>query len=115
MKIQWMSISALHNGALHGQPMIAVSDDKKGLEIWKRFFPQTVVLSDLSVRNTNNKGNHNAKPEELFVTKDEMNIDMLIDFFTLASCKGILTTYKDSRFAQEARRLSPHVKRILGN
>lgn len=115
MKIQWMSITAVHNGGLQGQSMIAVSDDHKGLEIWKRFFPQTVILSDLSVKNTNNKGNHNAKAEELSTTKDHMNIDMLIDFFTLASCKGILTTYKDSRFAQEARRLSPHVKRILGN
>ena len=113
-KIQWQSISAIHNGAFHNRPMIAVSDDKLGVEIWKRFFPQTLVFSDLSLRHTSDKGNHNVSKDELGVSKDEMNIDMLIDFFTISLCGTLLTTYKDSRFAAEARRLHPVVKRILG-
>lgn len=112
-KIQWQSVNAIHNGAFHNRKMVAVSDDKKGVEIWKRFFPQTVVLSELSLQNTSNKGNHNAPKEDLKASKDEMNVDMLVDFFTLCLADTILTTYKDSRFAAEARRLHPVVKRIL--
>ena len=43
-----------------------------------------------------------------------MNVDMLVDFFTLSSCDPIFTTCKDSRFAHEARRLHPFVNMILG-
>jgi hypothetical protein len=84
-----------------------------GVEIWKRFFPQSIVLSELSLQNTSNKGNHNAPKEDLKSSKDEMNVDMLVDFFTLSLAETIQTTYKDSRFAQESRRLHPVVKRIL--
>lgn len=113
-KIQWMTIGAVHSGALSNMPMIAVTDDKTGYEIWKRFFPRTIMLSEESFKYTNDKGNHNVSSDELTTSKDEMNIDMLVDFFTLASCNRIMTTYTDSRFYQEAVRLSPYVKRILG-
>ena len=113
MKIQWQSVSAIHNGAFNNRKIVVVSDDKVGVEIWKRFFPQSIVLSELSLQNTSNKGNHNAPKEDLKSSKDEMNVDMLVDFFTLSLAETIQTTYKDSRFAQESRRLHPVVKRIL--
>jgi hypothetical protein len=112
-KIQWLSVSALHNGALNNIPMIAVTDDSKGFEIWKRFFPQTVLLTQLGLTNSSDKGNHNVPKESLKNTKDEMNVDMLVDFFTLASCRQVITTYKDSRFAQESDRLRYYIKTIL--
>jgi hypothetical protein len=113
IKIQWQSVSAIHNGAFHNRKIVVLSDDKVGVEIWKRFFPQSIVLSELSLQNTSNKGNHNATKEDLKSSKDEMNVDMLVDFFTLCLAETIQTTYKDSRFAQESRRLHPVVKRIL--
>jgi hypothetical protein len=113
MKIQWMAISAVHNGAFNSRPMIGVADDNVSLRIWKNFFPQTVILSELSLQNTNKGGNHNASKDQIKNSKDEMNVDMLVDFFTLALCESVLTTYKDSRFAQEARRLHPVIDRIL--
>lgn len=112
-KIQWQSLNAIHNGAFHNRQMIAVSDDPLGIQIWKRFFPSTIVMSDLSLQNTSNKGNHLISKDDLKTSKDDMNVDMLVDFFTLSLCTTILSTFKDSRFAAEARRLHPHVKRIL--
>ena len=102
------------HGALNGPKMIVVSDDKENADIWKRFFPQSVLVSDLSLQQNSLAGNHNLSKESLKVSKDEMNVDMLVDFFTLASCEPIFTTCKDSRFAHEARRLHPFVNTILG-
>ncbi len=111
--IQWMVVKAVSSGAFSGKPMIAVSDDKESSEIWKRFFPQTILLSSLSLENTSKKGNHNVSKEELKTTKDIMNIDMLIDFFTLASCERVTTTYKDSRFAAESIRLHHFIHMMM--
>ena len=113
--IQLIAVNAVMNGGFSGIPMITVSDDKESLEIWKRFFPQTIIFSQLSLENTSNKGNHHIKKEDLKVSKDAMNVDMLIDFFTLASCERILSTFRDSRFAREAQRTSPYIKLILGS
>ena len=71
-------------------------------------------MSDLSLQQNSLAGNHNLSKESLKVSKDEMNVDMLVDFFTLASCDPIFTTCKDSRFAHEARRLHPFVNMIIG-
>lgn len=113
--IQMMATNAVMNGGFSGMPTITVSDDKESLAIWKRFFPDTTIFSKISLEHTSNKGNHLAKKEDLTISKDEMNVDMLVDFFTLASCQRILTTFRDSRYAQEARRLSSHITTILGN
>jgi len=113
--IQLLAANAVMNGGFSGMPMISVSDDKESLIIWKRFFPNTTIFSELSVENTSSKGNHLAKKEDLKISKDEMNVDMLLDFFTLSSCQRILSTFRDSRYAQEARRLGPFIKKILGN
>lgn len=113
MSIQYMSMNAVMSGALSGKPMVSVSDDPISSEIWKRFHPQTVSLSSLSLRMSSQKGNHNVGKEDLTVSKDTMNVDMLIDFFTLSSCESILKSYRDSRFSTEAGRLHPFINTIL--
>lgn len=110
MGIQHMAVNAFH---LRDNPMISVSDDKNSTDIWKRFYPQTISLSDLSVKESSGKGNHLTSKENLSTSKDLLNVDMLTDFFSLSYCKQILTTYKDSRFTLEARRLHPHIDMIL--
>jgi hypothetical protein len=111
--VQYMVVSAVQTGAFSGKPMIAISDDPASAQIWKNYFPQTTMLSKLSLQNSFRGGNHNASKDLLQTTKDSMNIDMLTDFFTLASCEQLKTTYNDSRFFQEAQRLKPHIQQIL--
>jgi hypothetical protein len=94
--------------------MTIVSDDKEQTEIWKRFYPESFVASELSIQQTSLAGNHNLDKSDLKHSKDEMNVDMLADFFTLALTERIFTTCKDSRFTKEARRLHPHVNVMLG-
>jgi hypothetical protein len=101
-------------GGLSGKKMTVVSDDKEQLDIWKRYYPESFVASELSINQTSLAGNHNLAKDALKNSKDEMNVDMLADFFTLALTEMIFTTCKDSRFTQEARRLHPHVNVILG-
>jgi hypothetical protein len=113
MAIQSIASNVTNMGGLNGIKMIAVSDDKECLAVWKRFYPDTIVASGLSLINGSGKGNHNLSKDELIVTKDEMNVDMLVDFFTLASCSRIFSTFKTGRFFVEAQRLSPHVNKIL--
>ena len=102
-------------GGLNGVKMIAVSDDKESLAMWKRFYPDTVVASEMVMSQNSLKGNHNLEKESLIVSKYEMNVDMLTDFFTLASCSRIFSTFKTGRFFQEAQRLSPHVSKIFSS
>jgi hypothetical protein len=113
--IQLIAANAVMNGAFNNIPLITVSDDKYSLEVWKRFFPNTKIFSSISIENTSDKGNHNASKDEIGVSKDVMNVDMLVDFFTLASCQRVLSTFRDSRFAVEAQNMRPHIKTILGN
>ena len=111
--LQLMAVNAMHYGGFSGKQLIAVSDDSESLTIWKRFYPQTIVMSSISIQQSSRQGNHNTKKEDLKVSKDQMNIDMLIDFFTLASCPTAVSTYRDSRFFQESRRLHPFIATIL--
>lgn len=112
--IQWIAVNIAMVGGLNGGKLIVVSDDKKSLAVWKRFFPDSVILSELAIEQSASKGNHNLAKEDLKFTKDEMNVDCLVDFFTLASTSRSYTTAKDSRFAQEASRLRPYINLILG-
>lgn len=113
--IQYMAINAMTNGSFSGKLIVVVSDDAGSIEVWKRFYPMSVVFSKLSLQNTVRSGVHNAKAEDLKTSKHDLNIEMLTDFFTLASCQSISSTCKDSRFGQEAQRLHPFVNIILGN
>jgi len=111
--IQHIAVNAAMGGGFAGRKMIVVSDDKNSTEIWKRFFPDSICLTELALKESSSKGNHNASKDSISTQKDLLNVEMLVDFFTLASCGSILTTYKDSRFAQEARRLSRYTSQML--
>ena len=113
--IQYMAVNALMNGTLSGKAMAVVSDDSQSIEVWKRFYPHATVFSKLSLKNTASGGVHNSTSDKLVSSKNDLNIEMLCDFFTLALCERIMSTCKDSRFTQEARRLHPYAKQILGN
>jgi hypothetical protein len=113
MAIQSIASHVTTMGGLNGVKMIAVSDDKDCLAIWKRFYPDTIVASELSISQTSLKGNHNLAKDSLSVSKYQMNVDMLTDFFTLASCSRIFSTFKSGRFFKEALRLSPHVDKMF--
>ena len=114
LSVQSLVSLVVTNGALNGPKMTVVSDDKENALIWKRFFPESFLVSELSLQQTSLAGNHNLGKDSLSSPKDEINVDMISDFFTLASCYPIYTTCKDSRFAHEARRLHPFVNMILG-
>lgn len=123
MSIQSMAAAVATSGGLNGRKMIAVSDDNESLAVWKRFFPDTKVASELSLKNSSSKGNHYAHAATAgaapmagvaaAVSKDDMNVDMLIDFLTLTGCNQVFTTFRDSRFAKEARRLHDYIGLIL--
>jgi hypothetical protein len=108
--IQFMAIAAM---PFSSKKMITVGDDAYSIEVWKRFYPQTIVFGNPST--TTNKGNHNATKDEISVSKYDLTVEALTDFFTLAHCEKVISTFRDSRFAQEARRLHPYIKQILGN
>lgn len=102
------------HGGLNGPKMTVVSDDKENAELWKRYYPDSFLTSELSIKQNSIAGNHNLSKDNLTFTKDEMNVDALADFFTLALTQRVYTTCKDSRFAKEAIRLHPYIKIILG-
>lgn len=112
--VQWNVVSAVSGGALNGMPMVVVSDDRDCFDLWKRYFPQSVLASDISLDVNSKKGTHNASKDELTISKDQLNVASLADFFILALSMHIYSTHRDSRFAREAQRLHPHARTILG-
>jgi len=113
--IQYMAMHTMMYGSFSGKAMVVVSDDAGSIEVWKRFYPMSTVFSKLSLKNTTKGGVHTAKAEDLVSSKNDLNIEMLTDFFTLGLCERVMSTCKDSRFANEAQRLHPNIKTILGN
>lgn len=112
--VQYAAVNAVMNGALNGKQLIVVSDDQESMRIWKNFFPHSILLSELSLQTSSMKGNHNLSKEELKISKDELNVDLLVDFFTLCLTDHIVATNGDSRFSKEAKRLHPYARILLG-
>lgn len=100
-------------GGLNVPHMVVVSDDRENLEMWKRYYPTAYIASDVT-KIASTKGNHNLKAQELTgITKDQLNVDMLVDFFLMALCERMFSTIKSSRFSHEAQRLHPFIHTIL--
>lgn len=114
LSVQSIVSNVTSMGGMNQPHFVAVSDDKENLEIWKRYYSQTYVASNLAIQQQSVTGNHKLHKSKLVGTKDEMNVDMLIDFCVLTKCNRVFTTVKDSRYAQEARRLHPVIDTILG-
>lgn len=112
--VQYAAVNSVMGGALNGKAIVVVSDDVESMKIWKNFFPQSTLLSKASIEQNSMKGNHNLSKDELKITKDELNVDLLVDFFTLCLTSYVIATNKDSRFSQEARRLHVYVNKLLG-
>ena len=111
LSIQSIVSNVTSNGGMTKAHMVVVSDDKEHAQIWKNYYPSSYLVSSFNVGSS--KGLHNLNKTEMSATKDEINVDMLVDFFVLTKCERIFTTVKDSRYAQEARRLHSVVDRIL--
>ena len=112
ISVQSIVLATTTLGGMNKAHMVVVSDDKENTQIWKNFYPNSYIVSSFSTDST--KGNHNLAKGDLGVSKDQLNVDMLIDFFVLAKCERIFTTVKDSRYAKEAIRLHNVVDKILG-
>lgn len=111
MSIQSIVSNVTSNGGFNKSNMVVVSDDTEHTKIWKNYYPNSYVVSNF--HDDSRKGNHNMSRDELHISKDQLNVEMLIDFFVLTKCERVFTTIKDSRYAQEARRLHQVVDRIL--
>jgi hypothetical protein len=111
MSIQSIVSNVTSNGGMNKAHMVVVSDDNEHTKIWKNYYPNSYVVS--SFHEDSRKGNHNMSKDELTISKDQLNTEMLIDFFVLTKCERVFTTIKDSRYAQEARRLHQVVDKIL--
>jgi len=111
-RMRGIGIRMVTAGLLGGTQFIAVSDDTDFITMWKSKykFPLLTEVGNLG----GHEGVHNKPKDSIAVTKDDLNVDLLVDFFTLASCSQIITSSNDSRFAQEAQRLHPYVNQILG-
>lgn len=107
-----LNIRLMTMGLLNGLKCVALSDDPEYIAIWRSRYREFPVLTEVGNLG-GNVGVHNKSKEELAISKDKLNVDLLTDFFTLASCRDVLSTSKDSRFAQEATRLNKFTDRIL--
>ena len=109
--IQNLILNSLSRGLLDSKNVVVVSDDIDLITAWKQRIPHSKIISEDSLIESDKIGNHNKK--SLNTTKDQLNVDMLCDFFTLTLCKNIAINIRDSRFGAEAKRLHSHTKRIL--
>jgi hypothetical protein len=110
-RFQELFIKLVGRGLLnHGGGCIVLSDDIHLIKMWKAR-DKSPILSN--VMDTEGKGVHQSSPEKLGTTKYQINLELLIDFFTMASCKQIFSTSMDSRFAKMAQRLHPVISLIL--
>lgn len=110
-RMDGVNIRLVTQGIMNSRKCIAVSDDPFFCQIWKaRYsFPLLTEVGNLG----GNEGVHKKAPGTFSVSKDDLNVSTLVDFFTLASCASIMSTSNDSRFAQEAQRLSKHLVMII--
>jgi hypothetical protein len=111
-RFRGVRLRMIEKGLFKGEGFIALTDDEDFARMWNANFKYP-LLTKIFVSNS--IGNHLVKKENLAVTKDTLNKDMLIDFFTMAFCKDILSSSKDSRFASESRRLHPWITDIFSD
>jgi hypothetical protein len=107
-RLSELSIRLVGHGLFNGANLIVVSDDAEYIKMWKERFPEFPVITNLD-SDTGVIGRHLTDSP-----KDERNVELLVDFFTLMACQRVYSSSPDSRFAKEAQRLAPYVRTILG-
>lgn len=111
-RFQELNIKLVQNGILNGIKCIIVSDDEDYINMAKLRYSSFPILSN-NIKNLGKTGTHALTKENIEISKDEMNKNLLIDFFTLASCQKVFSTSLDSRFANEAIRTHHYTNKIL--
>jgi hypothetical protein len=111
-RMQELNIKLVQHGILNGKQCVIVSDDQDYINFAKQRYKDFPVLSTNTV-NLGRRGMHALTKDNLQISKDEMNVNLLIDFFTLSSCEKVFSTILDSRFANESQRLRLFINRIL--
>lgn len=96
---------------LLGSKCVVITDDPELAKYWRNVDPNSPILSQ--ILDSGPQGLHYADPKTLGTTKDQLNVNLLIDFFTMASCKQIFTTSNDSRFARMADIFRPYLSLML--
>lgn len=91
-RLKQLQLKLIKNALLNNKKII-VSDDQEFINLWKQFDNSSILTNKLpSVKG----------PIHLInceYTKDDLNIQLIIDFITLSLCKRIFSTSEDSRFA----------------
>jgi uncharacterized LabA/DUF88 family protein len=112
-RFQQLYLKMIHHGLLnHGAGCVVVSDDEEFVKLWMKRDKDSQILSSF-VPKTSSIGLHQIDSSALTITKDQMNVNMLIDFFTLASCKQVFSSSNDSRFARLSEQLKPYIYEII--
>jgi hypothetical protein len=96
--------------------LLCFTDDIELYIEFKKIFPRAILLTQIIIFDQNStSGTHTIPNKFLKHTKDEMNVDLITDFFALASCKQSFSTCKESLFLDMSQKLHPYVDIILGN
>jgi hypothetical protein len=111
-RMKELNIKLVHHGILNGKQCVIVSDDQDYINFAKQKYKDFPVLS-VNTINLGKTGTHALTKDILEITKDQMNVNLLIDFFTLASCEKVFTTILDSRFATESQKAHHFINKIL--
>jgi hypothetical protein len=90
-RFQELFIKLISHGLFsHRGGCVLISDDQEFVNLWITRDKKSPILS--TIIDSKGKGLHYASPETLGISKDQQNVNLLIDFFTMASCKQVFST-----------------------
>jgi hypothetical protein len=93
--------------------LVCFTDDVQLFNDFNKIFPRAILITNIVLDQP--VASHTVLPQNLKHSKDEMNVDLLIDFFALASCKKQYSTFNESTFYQMSEKIHPYVDTVLGN
>ena len=95
-RIKQLQLKLMKYGVFNDKKII-VSDDQEFIRLWKQFDNSPALSKKLPKSGPI----HTTSCE---YSKDELNIQLIIDFITLSMCKKVFSTSEDSRFAKCAEK-----------
>jgi hypothetical protein len=108
-RVTALGIKLVANGIFSNKAVV-VSDDEDYIKIWNQRWPDHPVITSITLQGIKGGTHRVLNPS---VSKDLLNVNLLIDFLTLASCSRVFTSAPDSRFAREAINFHSEIKRII--